>query len=198
MQQKKILGVDFDEVLFQSTKAAVKYHNAAYGTSFTVEDMTSYNWGEIWGCTSEEAERRFIDFISTQFHAEAEEVLGARDALKRLNEKYEVVIVTGRQEIAREATLGWLTKNLAGLYREIHFVGSFNPDPSKQRLKSDVVKTSGISIFIDDSLRFAEDVARTGVPVLLFDTPWNQGEALPGVVRVRSWDEITRRLLVAG
>ncbi len=193
--QKKILGVDFDGVLIECTEAMVEYHNTHYGTSFKTEDMVSFNWGEVWGCGPEEAERRFNDFVTTEFHNEAKEVAGARDALKRLSRLYEVVIVTGRAESAREATVGWLMRNFLGFYREIHFTDYLNTDHSKRRLKSDVVKEVGISVFVDDALPFAIDVTQTGVPVLLFDAPWNQGEVPEGVTRVHSWADIEGRLL---
>lgn len=39
-----------------------------------------------------------------------------------------------------------------------------------------------------------EDVANCGIPVLLFDAPWNQGEMKPPITRVHSWDEIVEIL----
>ncbi len=189
-KQKKILGVDFDDVLVRSGDALAEFHNATYGTNYSREDVTSYSLGEIWDCTREEAVRRIDEFITTDFHHSAEAVFGAYDALKKLEKFYNIVIVTGRREIARDSTEDWLKKNFLGLYREVHFTSHDDPDFSKRRLKSDVVKEVGIDAFIDDALGFAKDVAETGIPVFLFDTPWNQGDVPPGVVRVKSWNEI--------
>ena len=192
MQGKKVLGVDFDDVLVRTGDALAKFHNATYGTSYVREDVKSFDLSEIWDCTPEEADRRIAEFTTTDFHHNAEAVLGAYDALEALSESYEIVIVTGRNEEWRDPTVLWLERNFLGLYREIHFASHF--DPQKNRLKSAIVQELHMSVFIDDALHFAKDVASVGVPVLLFDTPWNQGETPAGVTRVYSWDEILEHL----
>lgn len=177
---KKVLGVDFDDVIVRTGDAMAKFHNATYGTNYTRDEVTDYNLGEVWNCTHEEAQRRIDEFMDTDFHHSAEAVFGAYDALEQLGKKYEIVIVTGRHEAMRDSTLDWLTKNFLGLYREIHFTGHYETDPSRKKKKSDVMTTIGADLFIDDALHFATDVASVGIPVLLFDTPWNQGELPEG------------------
>lgn len=187
---KRVLGVDLDDVLIRTGDAMAQFHNATYGTNYVREDVTSYSLGEIWNCTHEEAQMRIDEFISTEFHHQAEAVFGAYDALKHLGKTYEIVIVTGRHEEMRDSTIDWLTKNFLGLYREIYFTGHYDFDPSKKRLKSAVMTEIGADLFIDDALHFAFDVASVGIPVLLLDTPWNQGVLPEGVTRVQSWEEI--------
>ncbi len=188
--ERKVIGVDFDDVLFKCNDALAVFHNTTYGTSYSKSDVHEFDLSSVWNCTPEETRRRIYEFVSSDFHHQAEAVFGAYDALKTLGEGNDIVIVTGRHESAKDATLEWLSKNFLGLYREIHFVGHDDPDESKRRLKSEVVKELGISLFIDDASHFAADVASAGIPVLLFDTPWNQGDIAPGVTRVFSWEEI--------
>jgi uncharacterized HAD superfamily protein len=192
---KRVLGVDFDDVLVKSGEALARFHNKEYGTSYTKKDVTTYDLSDIWKCTPEEARRRIDEFVSSDFHREADAVFGAYDSLKLLSDFYDIAIVTGRREREhRDRTVEWLTENFLGLYREIHFTSHDDPDLSRRRLKSDVVKELGISAFIDDARGFAADVAASGVPVLLFDTPWNQGAVPKGVTRVFSWEEIVSHL----
>lgn len=191
---KKVLGVDFDDVVIRTGDAMARFHNATYGTTYSPDDVVSYNLGEVWNCTPEEAQARIDEFVGTEFHHSAEAVFGAYDALKKLGEEYEIVIVTGRHEAMRDSTIEWLTKNFLGLYREIHFTGHYEVEPDKKRKKSEVMTEIGADLFIDDALHFATDVASVGIPVLLFDTPWNQGELPHGVTRVFSWEEILSRI----
>lgn len=186
---KPILGVDFDDVLVRTGHALAEFHNATYGTSYTRDEVTDFKLSGIWNCTPEEAHRRIGEFISTEFHHKAEAVLGAYDALKILKKDYDIVIVTGRSSEWRDTTVEWLEKNFIGLYREIHFTDS-HPNSVSFRPKSEIAQNLGFNIFIDDALHFASDVASVGIPVLLFDTPWNQGELPKGVTRVYSWEEI--------
>lgn len=191
---KRVIGVDLDDVLSRTGDAMAQFHNATYGTKYKREEVKTFDLDAVWNCTPEEAKERVVEFMTSDFHHDAQMVFGAYDALKMLGEKYDVVIVTGRNESMKESTLEWLTKNFLGLYREVHFTGHFDVVASKRRKKSDVVRAIGMSLFIDDALHFATDVSGTGVPVLLFDTPWNQGETPEGVTRVFSWEEILSRI----
>ncbi|TAJ15313.1 hypothetical protein EPO56_01220 [Patescibacteria group bacterium] len=191
---KRVIGVDLDDVLSRTGDAMAQFHNATYGTKYKREEVKTFDLDAVWNCTPEEAKERVVEFMTTDFHHDAKVVFGAYDALKKLGEFYDIVIVTGRNESMRDSTITWLTKNFLGLYREVHFTGHFDVVESKRRKKSDVVKDIGMSLFIDDALHFATDVAGVGVPVLLFDTPWNQGMAPNGVTRVFSWEEILFRI----
>ncbi len=193
--QKPVIGVDFDDVLFKCNDALAEFHNATYGTSYAREDVRTFDLGEVWSCTPEEAQRRINEFTSTDFHHDAEAVFGAYDALKILAETHDIVIVTARLEKWRDATITWLEKNFIGLYREVHFTEQFHTDQAKRRQKSEVVRALGMSAFIDDSLHQVDDVSSLGIPVFLFDTPWNQGPLPGGVARVHSWQEILTALL---
>ncbi|MFA5876928.1 MAG: hypothetical protein WC880_01040 [Candidatus Paceibacterota bacterium] len=187
---KKVLGVDLDDVLIRTGDAMASFHNATYGTNYLRDEVVDYNLGTVWNCAPEETQRRIDEFVGTEFHHQAEAVFGAYDALKHLGKTYEIAVVTGRHEGMRDNTIDWLTKNFLGLYREIHFTGHYETDPSKKRLKSSVMTEIGADLFIDDALHFASDVASVGIPVLLLDTPWNQGVVPTGVTRVASWTEI--------
>lgn len=47
-----------------------------------------------------------------------------------------------------------------------------------------------MTCLIDDSPVYAMQVASIGIPVLLYDTPWNQGIESPGITRVFSWENV--------
>ena len=194
---KPVLGVDFDDVLMRAGDALAAFHNATYGTSYARDEVADFDLSKMWNCTPEEATRRIGEFMATEFHHEADPVVGAKQALEKLRDAYDIVIVTGRAEAWREGTVRWLEKNLLGLYREVHFTGQVAHDGGARR-KSDIATELGIAVFIDDALHFAEDVASFGIPVLLFDTPWNRGQTREGVTRVHSWEEILGLLLPPG
>jgi uncharacterized HAD superfamily protein len=193
---KKILGVDFDDVLFNCDEALAQFHNTRYGTSYTTDERNSFYLEPFWNCSAEEVQKRLDEFTYTEFHENANVVTGAREALERLSDVYDIVIVTGRADIARSATEKWLEKNLLGLYREIHFSNHGGTGIGKYRLKSEILRELGIDIFVEDAPHFAADVAGAGITVFLFDTPWNRAETPDGAIRVRSWEEIVEQLRV--
>jgi uncharacterized HAD superfamily protein len=192
---KKILGVDFDDVLFQCDAALLEYHVARGGEPYSLAERNTFTLEPVWNCSAEEVQRRLDEFSETVFHKNAAIVSGAHDALATLNKTYEIIIVTGRADSARTPTLEWLEKNLLGLYREIHFANHVYGDPARRRQKSDILKEFGVTAFIEDAPHFAAEVAGAGIPVFLLDTPWNRAETPQGATRVYSWEEIVDRLV---
>jgi uncharacterized HAD superfamily protein len=193
---KKGLGVDFDDVIFHCDLALQDFHNARYGTNYTAGERDTFSLEHVWNCSNEEVRRRLDEFTESEFHERAPIVSGAKEALEKLNYRYDVVIVTGRVESARPATEKWLERNLLGLYTEIHFANHvYGMRTEAQRTKSEILQELGINVFVEDAPHFADEITAAGITLFLFDTPWNRAETPPGSIRVYSWEDVTARLL---
>lgn len=197
---KKVVAIDFDDVLFDCNVALSKFHNHHYGTSYNKNDIRSWHLSELWGCTEEEAVRRLNEFVQTDFHHDANQVAGADRALTLLNERgYTPVIVTARTEDSMPQTVSWLEKNMPNLYSAIHFTNYFHSDPSKKKTKSEICLELDALVLVEDGTHNATDAASKNIPVLLFDTPWNQEkmqEEETGIVtRIHSWDDAIAHII---
>lgn len=190
----RIIGVDFDDVLIECNAALCGWHNENYGTTLTKKDVFSYELGRVWGCTPKEAVNRVRQFFHSHHHSNVLPVCGARDGLSLLGEE-KAYIVTARPHIVSDVTVALLQKHFPRMIGRIHFVGKEFDYDHHESTKPEVCLKLGVEVFIDDSLVHARDIGAVGIPVLLFDNPWNQTEDLPpNVERVYSWDEIVERL----
>ena len=63
-----------------------------------------------------------------------------------------------------------------------------------KKSKAQVCKSLGVDVFIEDALEHALPLANNGIPVLLFDRPWNRGQEPANTTRVFSWSGILRSL----
>ena len=190
----KMIGVDLDDVLMACNEAICIWHNANHGTSYTKNDVFSYEFNRVWGCTTEEALARVREFFHSEEHFCALPVMGAVSGLRFLGEE-NIHIITARPLTVSGLTTRWLEKHFPDMVGRIHFVGKEEGDCHHQTTKPEICKSLGIEIFVDDALVHARGVAATGIPVLLFDNPWNQVDELPkNVERVYSWDEIIEKL----
>lgn len=189
-KKRRVVGVDFDDVLHDFFGGLVKFHNKKYGTSHSYEDMRM-GMHEVWGCTVEEMTGRMLEFYDDNLHHEVHPVDGAVEAIGKLSQKYSVAVVTSRPDYVKERTLEWLYKHFPKEHFDgIHFTGIF-AGRENVRKKSEVCRELGVEIFIDDFIHNAEDVASTGCKVLLLDKPWNREELKhPNIRRVHSWPEI--------
>ncbi|MDO8523756.1 MAG: hypothetical protein Q7R74_00835 [bacterium] len=198
MSSRKILGVDFDDVLLDNNTSVARFHNERYGTSYVKEDNVDYFFEHLWGVSTDEVIRRLDEWADSEYHKDAPIIDGARDALKKLKSRYDIVIISARPESSREVTEEWLQRHLPDFVSGIHFTGRVNHGSiTGTRKKSDVCNALGVSCFVEDALHWAEDIAAHAphTEVLLFDSPWNRSEIPEGVTRVHSWEDIVSRLM---
>lgn len=190
----KIIGVDFDDVLMAFQEAFIVWHNTSYGTSYAKKDVSSYKLNRSMGCTTEEAVRRIREFFCSLEHLEALPVTGAVDGLRILGEK-NCCIITARPPMTKELTTMWLQQHCPEMIERIHFVGKETRYSHSKSTKAETCKRLGVEVFIDDAMVHARVLSAAGIPVLLFDNPWNQTDNLPpNVERVYSWNEIIEKL----
>jgi len=188
---KPIIAVDIDDVLVPHAANLLDWYNRKYGTNLTLAHNHSKDPGP-WGTkTAEEAIKRVHEYIHSDALFTAQPVEESISALKELSEKYELMIITGRDTIIEEKTRRWITNHYPNLFKSIHFTAMYNLE-GESRSKSDICQKTGAAYLIDDALDQAFEVPPTGVKVLLFgDYPWNETtKPLPGVIRVKDWQGV--------
>jgi uncharacterized HAD superfamily protein len=195
---KPVLAVDFDDVLFPFMDRFVPHYNEKYGESFCMDDYFTFEFHEVWGGTS----ARAFECVSTFFHMPHDGIPpkeGSMQGVAALAERYELVIVTSREEDLRPQTQKWLDEHFPGAFRELHLCGTYTPDVTRRRTKVEVVEELDAVALIDDSVRHVSEVAAAGRRALLFgDYAWNRSGELPsGVQRYAGWQSIVESLVIA-
>jgi uncharacterized protein len=187
--RRKIIGIDFDDCLFDCGTRMCEFHNEAYGTALRRDDVKSLQLEHAWDCTPEEVIRRVEEFYWTHHHDAMHPMDGAVDALSVLSRRFELALITARPEQVREITMEFVRRHIPLDFGHVHFLGQYSPEPRKKVSKGDFCRKLEVAVFIDDALHHAESVAKAGIPVLLFDAPWNRIETPKKVTRVFSWFE---------
>lgn len=190
MSKRRRIGIDCDDVLIDSMSGLIRYNNRMYGTSYRRQDFKSFDLESVWGCTLDIAIQRCQEFYFSEEHTKLTPVIGAVEVIEALTKTNDLVLVTGRPESIRDLTTEILQRHFQNLFMELHFVGHHSGNKYSKKTKGDVCKDLGVNIFIEDAPKHALSVSNEGIPVLLFDTPWNQGELPPNITRVFSWEEI--------
>lgn len=192
--KKRKIGFDLDDVLLNFSDALREHFNLKLNRNIQRKDIVTFNIEHSYGISKQEARELIDNFFFHVDHHKALPVDGAIKSIKLLSENFDLFIVTAKPESLRDHTEKWIEKYFNDIFKDIHFANHFDPKFAK-RNKSEICKELGIEIFIDDSIDNALDIAGSGVPVLLFDAPWNQTDALPeNVTRVYSWEEIVEKL----
>lgn len=190
-KNKKIIGVDLDDVLLDFNANLCKFYNKKFNTSLKRENIISFELAEIWGCTVEEARKIVADFYKSDQHKGALPIKEAPSVIKKLSKNRELYIISARPEYLRKETTEWLNKHYGSVFNGVHLISQYhNNGDTTKKTKAEVCDELGVEIFIDDSLDNANSIANDKRTVLLLDTPWNQGKLNKNIKRVYSWKEI--------
>ncbi len=188
------IGVDFDDVLFGFNEGFAGFYNTLYGTSFTRSNVKQYGLHHTYGGTQEEVSLLIQKFLKSEEHKKVAPILGAKEHLQNLI-KHEFIIVSARSEQqSREVVTEWLNIHFPNFFQKIHLTGSVDKNAEHVKPKEGVALEYELDVFIEDSLSVASRISAVGIPVILLDTPWNQGEVPEGVTRVFSWAEIVQEI----
>jgi uncharacterized HAD superfamily protein len=194
-KNRQIIAVDADDTLFDENTAVRLFHNARYGTSHTEKDYLAdsefgWFWKPIWGTDQAETERRYEEFVQHKLVHGLEPIKGAALALDFLKKKYELVIVTARDQRGVAITHEALNKHYPGLFQDVHFVPLWGGDG--KATKAQICNEIGASYLIDDAFEHCLLAAESGVEALLFGHyGWNRTQKLvPHMTRVKNWGEV--------
>nr|AFV13469.1 Tac7077 [Coix lacryma-jobi] len=199
---KMVVAVDVDEVLGSFLAALNKFIADRYSWNHSVSEYHVYEFFKIWNCSRERANFLVHEFFTTQYFQDGiHPIPGAQDTLQTLSSFCSLSVVTSRQDVIKNHTLEWIEKYYPGLFEQIHFGNHFALE-GQSRPKSEICRSFGAQVLIDDNPRYALECANDGMRVLLFDYdnsyPWCKtgvGELHPLVTKVHNWGEVEEKLL---
>ena len=166
---KRIIAVDCDDVLVETTPFFVTTYNKLYGTNATLAQSQTVS-PEIWGAAEPIVNQRWTDMTFLDGYRQLAPNPDEAIILRELARNYELHLVTARSEREREFTIEMLDRELAGVFSDMHFVGWGNS-------KGEVCESIGADMLIDDNAGHIEDAIHHGLArraaILYGDYPWN-------------------------
>jgi len=199
---KKLIYIDMDDVVSKTTDTYTGIVEQEFGKQVLFEQIVTFDLRASFGLTENEF-HYFFDLIHQPDHLLGfEPVEGSVDALVNwAHAGHCIEIVTGRPTSALEVSLEWLEKHGVP-FDSFTMVDKYNRpgnDPAIAISKEDLCRRT-YDLAVEDSREMALFLATTmGVPVALYDRPWNvQPINHERVVRCASWQNIGEQLPGAG
>lgn len=183
------IGVDLDEVVYPLVSTHCLFLNKKYNLNLCEEDFTTYDFWNHYDATREQAINDFYELTDTELFMQARPLAGAKEGVIQLRKLDQLYIVTARQHAIEERTLVWINEHFPNTFSKVVFGNHFSKD-GVSKPKSQLCKENGITLLIDDQIRYAQEVSKS-IPVILKDRPWNRSyECERNVTRARNWPEI--------
>lgn len=170
------IAIDMDEVLADPIRKFLKLYNRDYGVSL---DTMLDPGNEIYHHVPEEVKDKWFDYINEEgFFRDIEPIEGSIDAVKKLQEKYDVYIVSAAMEFRNSLVdkYDWLEEHFPFIsWKNIIFCGE---------------KIVDVDIMIDDR---AKNFIGFKGRKLLFSSPHNL--LLTEYERVDNWQQVLDKLM---
>lgn len=194
---KPILAIDIDDTLVTSEAALRANHNQKFPQISVLSSFYSQDFTRHGNAANDiEAEiRRFFD--SDEFY-QLLPLEGAAEAVDRLAQRYELILVTARPKYTLSRTMQWINQHFPNRFQDAVFVGTDEHQKiDLQRSKNPILHKMGVEVLIDDNLKHSIEAAESGIRTILFgEYGWNQSDALPaGVQRAADWRAVEDILL---
>ncbi|MEH7157066.1 hypothetical protein [Neobacillus drentensis] len=179
---KKRFGIDIDGTV-TCPKSILPYINKAFGLNLLYENVNQYEYTPFLNVPEKEFANWFTE-NEPVIYANSPLAEGAENVLKKWEHQHELFFISARRSHLLDITINWfIDKGLT--FDHIELIGSHD--------KIATIKKHGVDLFFEDKHDNAVMInEECDIPVILFDTPYNQEPIPNGVLRVKNWREAGR------
>ncbi|GJL49685.1 MAG: hypothetical protein NPIRA01_09120 [Nitrospirales bacterium] len=179
-QTRPCFAVDIDNVLARAEQEVQRWY-----LELTGNPWPRGKYGSAGGLDTGLLTHDIVEEIFLRFHERSIPHLpllpSAKVALRQLQDRYRIIIITARRPISRPQTLAWLQAH------QIPFEELYHTE-DKAEVPED------ICLAVDDHPLHALAYCQLGIRVFLMDQPWNRGISHSLLTRVTGWDELLQVL----
>lgn len=173
------LGIDIDGTI-TAQDTFVPYLNRSFNLSISLNDMTDYDLTKLLNISQEEF-WEWMNQNEATIYKEALLAQHAKQSLDLLKEEHKLIYITARRTHLTDITYEWFERQNIH-YDHIELVGGHH--------KVEAVKNHNIDLFFEDHHGNAMMIAKEAdIPVILFNSPYNQLPIDSNIIRVNNWLE---------
>lgn len=170
-------GIDIDGTVTCPT-SLLPHINKAFSCNLVLDDIKEYDLTKAFPVSHEEFFEWFRN-TEAEIYATSPIQAHAKDVLSKWKKEHELYFISARGKNVRDITYKWFLEQEL-LYDHIELIGSHD--------KIKTAKNYNIDVFFEDKHDNAVGITEElGIPVLLFNTPYNQEPVPKGVIRVNTW-----------
>lgn len=180
VQMSKIkFGIDIDGTITRPD-TLLPFINKDFGLELTINDITAYDLTPFVNVGEKKLAQWFID-NEPLIYEESPLTDGAKEVMNKWLNVGDLYFISARSTHLLHITETWFQKNQLQ-YHHIELIGSHD--------KISTVQKYNLDIFFEDKHDNAVQISEEcNIPVILFDTPYNQGTLPKNVMRMNNWRE---------
>ena len=181
MVKKPRFGIDIDGTV-TCPATLIPHINKQYNVNIQLEDVVEYSFLSAFPHPIDA--QQFNDWFKAnepEMYKVSETAKYAKEVLSSWQHQYELFYISARGENVYTITKDWFIQEQIP-FNHIELIGSHD--------KIEAAKTHGVDAFFEDKHDNAVIIAEElNIPVVLFNTPYNQLPIPKNVIRVNDWLE---------
>lgn len=175
-------GIDIDGTVTRPD-TLLPYLNKDFGLQLTIQDIVQYDIASILN-VDRRVMGEWFKKNEVQIYEESPLYDGAKEIISKWVSIGHLYFISARKDYLLQITEDWFNKNQMP-FDHIKLVGSHD--------KVSVIKHYNIDIFFEDKHDNAVQISEEcKIPVILFNSSYNQGTIPQNVIRVNSWFEASQ------
>lgn len=179
---RKKFGIDIDGTV-TSPSAILPFMNKAFGLNIELEDVKQYDLTPLVNISEKEFAKWFNE-NEALIYAESPLSEGCDMVLNKWKDEHELIFISARGSHLLDITKKWFHDHQL-FFHQIELIGTHD--------KVEAIKKYQIDLFFEDKHDNAVMIQQEcQIPVILFNTPYNQDPVPNGVIRVNNWDEAAK------
>ncbi len=177
--KEKRFGIDIDGTV-TCPSSLVPFLNDAFSLNITLQDIKKYDLAEALNISPDKM-RDWFDKTEPAIYAASPLAKGAGEVLAKWQKSFHLLFISARRQHLLEVTEKWFQEQQL-YFDHLELIGSHN--------KVEAAKRHAVDVFFEDkhdnAVMLAEELK---IPVVLFNTPYNQETVPDNVIRVENWYE---------
>lgn len=172
-------GIDIDGTVTRP-ESILPYMNRDFGLNLTLDDIKQYDLSVLVDISPEEFSKWWLQ-KEALIYKESPISNQAKDVLLQWEKEHELYFISARSRHLLDVTKDWFIQQGVP-FHHIELIGSHD--------KISTVKQTKVDIFFEDKHDNAVHIhEECQIPVILFNTPYNQEPVPRGVIRVNNWSQ---------
>ena len=199
MARQLVIAVDCDDVLIPTAEPTIRNYNDRFGTDLELRHFYNHDDLAPWDAiTYDEAIGRVFEFLRSKEYCLIAPHKGTVKVIRALAKDHELHVITGRPSFLAESTKESLNMYFPGCFKSIEHTNfiTLSTDTNIKRTKSEVCRSLGADILVDDHIAHAVDAFQAGIGAIVFgDYPWNKQTDLPeSMIRCQDWLSVEKEI----
>ncbi|PIN80137.1 hypothetical protein COV16_01395 [Candidatus Woesearchaeota archaeon CG10_big_fil_rev_8_21_14_0_10_34_8] len=188
------IGIDIDNVLTLTNEGIIdELKENPFNLSCSLEEWTSYDFWKCFDITKKDTLNIFNNLIKKGFFNDVKLMPASKYVMSRY--PLQKFFITSRRLDLEFQTKEWFEKSgISFVDDQVFFVGQgswIEKEVERFKRKAFLADKLELDCFIEDEGEVAFEIAELGIPVILFNYPWNQHINHPKIHRVGHWKDKT-------